>query len=165
MAVDQSQVAVNPFALLLKALGSLANPETKQGKAFKNVEGKATKLFTRLAANNFYLNFAGRSMEMAFLMRSQFNLNMETWLRVWRMPTTSDIDDLREQLYDLNGTVDAMSYQLEYLLDHLQAINEGLATNAGKTSGKDIAKDATVVPLTRGRGKGSDGAAEKREEA
>lgn len=165
MAVNQTPVAFNPFATVLKALGSLANPETRQGKAFKTAESKATKVFTRLAGNNFYLNFAGRSMEMAFLMRSQFNLNMELWLKLWRLPTTSDIDDLREQIYDLNGNVDAMSHQLEYLLDHLHAINEGIAKGASKEGSKDIVKEATVVPLNRGRGKASEGSAEKREEA
>jgi len=170
MAVNQTPVAFNPFATVLKALGSLANPETKQGKAFKTAESKATRVFTRLAANNFYLNFAGRSMELAFLMRSQFNLNTEMWLKLWRLPTTSDIDDLREQIYGLNGTVDAMSHQLEYLLDHLQAINAGIAKGTSVEGSKDLGskdtvKEATVVPMTRGRGKASEGSAEKREEA
>lgn len=161
-----SRIANNPFARVLKALGTLGDVQTKQGKTFKKAESKATGLFMKLAGNKFYLNFAGRSMEAAFLLRSQVNNNLEMWWKQWRLPTSSDVDDLREQLHDLHGEVEALGCQLEYLLDHLNALNErsaadavakagSVGSNSGGSNPKETApKDATVVSMSKAR-KGS----------
>lgn len=146
MTENASQATVNPFATMLRLLGTLGNPETRQGKLFKNTESKATKLFGKLASNSFYLNLAGRSMELMFLTRSQFNTNMEMLLRVWRMPTTSDVDDLREQLFELHGEVEAIGAQLEYLVDQLQHL---------APRGQAV-PEATVLTLPRVRKTGND---------
>lgn len=156
MTENASQATFNPFAAWLRLLGTLGNPETKQGKVFKNTESKATKLFGKLASNGFYLNLAGRSMELMFLTRSQFNTNVEMLLKLWRMPTTSDVDDLREQIYELHGEVEAIGAQLEFLVDQLQNLN----------ARSQVSADANVLSLPRARKSGSDKAngSEKQQE-
>lgn len=133
-------VPFNPFALWLKALGTLGDPATRQGKVFKAVEGKSTGLFMKLASNRFFLNTMGRQLELGFMLRSQLNMNMEMLLKLWRLPTTSDVDDIREQILDLRGEIEALAHQLEYLVEHMQA-------PSARTGREGMVREGTVIAL------------------
>lgn len=106
----------------LKAIGYLTDPKTKPGKAFTWWEKKVTKAAEKLAHNDLYLNFAGRMMERSFRTHSQSVRALEEFWHLFRMPTSTDVINLREQVHHLNDQVEAMSAQMELLLDEIAAL-------------------------------------------
>ncbi len=110
------------IARALKGIGYLTDPTTKPGKAFTWWERKVTKAAEKLAQNDLYLNLAGRMMERTFRTHEESTRAMEDLLHLFRMPTASDVVDLREQVHHLNDQVEAMSAQLELLLNELEAM-------------------------------------------
>jgi hypothetical protein len=106
----------------LKAIGYLTDPSTKPGKAFAWWEKKVTKAAEKLAQNDLYLNFAGRMMERSFRTHEESVRAMEQLWHLLRMPTSTDVVDLKEQVHHLNDQVEAMSAQLELLLDEIEAM-------------------------------------------
>ena len=106
----------------LKAIGYLTDPKTKPGKAFTWWEKKVTKAAEKLAHNDLYLNFAGRMMEQSFRTHKESVRAMEQIWHSFRLPTSTDVVDLREQVHHLNDQVEAMSAQLELLLDEIEAM-------------------------------------------
>jgi hypothetical protein len=106
----------------MKAIGYLTNPTTKPGKVFTACERGVTRVMEKLATNDTYLNFAGRMMERSFRMQSKVIRAREDALRAWRMPTTTDVDDLRAELRRLNDQAEATSAQLELVIEALEEL-------------------------------------------
>lgn len=108
----------------MKAIGYLTDPKTKPGKAFAWWETRATRVMERLAQNDLYLNLAGRMMERTFRTHEEWVRGMEDLLRLVRLPTATDMVELREQVHHLNDQVEAMSAQLELVLEKLEAAQD-----------------------------------------
>ncbi|HLM71327.1 MAG TPA: hypothetical protein VK459_01490 [Polyangiaceae bacterium] len=106
----------------LKAIGHLTDPKTRPGKAFVWWEKKVTKAAEKLAQNDLYLNFAGRMMERSFRTHKESVRALEEFWHLFRLPTSTDVVDLREQVHHLNDQVEAMSAQMELLLEELEAM-------------------------------------------
>ncbi|MCK6591478.1 MAG: hypothetical protein HUU21_25515 [Polyangiaceae bacterium] len=117
----------------LKGIGYLTDPKTTPGKAFTWWETKATKVFEKLAHNDMYLNFAGRSMERTFRAHAETVRALEQFWHLFRLPTSTDVVDLREQVHHLNDQVEAMSAQMELLLDEIAA-QRGQSKDGGSAS-------------------------------
>lgn len=112
------------LAKCMKAIGYLTNPTTKPGKVFTACERGVTRVMEKLATNDTYLNFAGRMMERSFRAQSKVIRAREDALRAWRMPTTTDVDDLRAELRRLNDQVEATSAQLELVIEALEELKQ-----------------------------------------
>ena len=118
----------------LKAIGYLTDPKTRPGKAFAWWEKKVTKAAEKLATNDLYLNFAGRMMERQFRTHEESIRAIEDFWRFFRLPTSSDVVDLREQVHHLNDQVEAMSAQMELLVEEIAAMRSKGSGNNGAAS-------------------------------
>lgn len=125
MTTDSKPRRKNKVARVLKAIGHLTNPTTTTGKAIAWWEKGVTGAMDKLARNDLYLNAVGRMMEQGFVAQAQSIRAMEDWLRLFRLPTASDVISLREQVSHLNDQVEAMSAQLESLIEALEAEKKG----------------------------------------
>jgi hypothetical protein len=125
MANDTKPGRKRPITRVLKAIGYLTDPATKPGKVFAWWEKGMTGVMGKLAQNDLYLNVAGKMMERTFQMHGQSIRAMEEMLHAMRLPTTSDVTDLREQVHHLNDQVEAMSAQIEVLVEALEAQKKG----------------------------------------
>jgi hypothetical protein len=112
----------NPTLLtrVVKGLGYVLGPETPTGKAFTFVEKAGTKLFDRLGKNEFYLDLVGRTLNRSLRAQKLYVKNQETMLRRLRLPTTTEVDELREQVRELSDQMEAIGSQLEVVLDSLE---------------------------------------------
>jgi hypothetical protein len=110
------------LAQCMKAIGYLTSPTTATGKVFTTLEKKVTGAMDKLAQNDVYLNFAGRLMDRSFRAQSQAIRAKEEALRSMRMPTASDVDDLRAELRRLNDQVEATSAQMEVIIEALEKL-------------------------------------------
>ena len=123
MADAEAPRRSNALAKCMKAIGYLTSPTTKPGKVFTACERGVTRVMEKLATNDTYLNFAGRMMERSFRTQTKVIRAREEALRAWRMPTTTDVDDLRAEIRRLNDQVEAMSAQLEVAIEAIEALN------------------------------------------
>ena len=110
----------NALAACMKAIGYLTNPTTLPGKAFNAWERGVTGVMDKLARNDTYLTFAGRTMERSFRAQARAIRVTEDALRAMRLPTASDINDIRADLRRLNNQVEATSAQLELIIEALE---------------------------------------------
>ena len=125
MSEHERRAKKSLLARVFKLIGHYTAPETATGKAFTRTEELLTRGFTRLAQNDLYLNLAGRQMERMFRSQTLMNRWREEWLRTMRMPTTSDVDDVREQVRALHDQVEALGWQLELILEGLEGLKKG----------------------------------------
>jgi hypothetical protein len=109
------------IAKVMKAIGYVTDPKTTPGKAFAWWEKGVTSAMGKLAQNDVYLNVVGKMMEQTFRTHAHSVRAMEDMLHHLRMPTVTDVVDLREQVHHLNDQVEAMSAQLELLIEALDA--------------------------------------------
>jgi hypothetical protein len=115
----------NPIALAMKTIGYLTDPKTAPGKVFGLYEKNLTAAFELLAHNELYLTWAGRMMEQSFRARRDMIAMMEGTLRLLRVPTASDVGDLRREVRAVGDQVEALGAQLEAVIDALEKREEG----------------------------------------
>ncbi len=120
MGEERSTKPLNLLARGMKVVGHLTAQESRSGKVFKRVEKKGTDLMGRLATNESYLHGVGRLMGYAFRYQAQVNTNLERMLHSWRLPTSTDVYDMRSELRRMHDQVEAVSVQLESLYDRLE---------------------------------------------
>lgn len=114
--------ARNLLARGLKLIGALTDPKaTPTGKVFDAVEKGLTSALGKLAGSDRYLDFAGRMMERSFAFQTDVARSRETLLRALRLPTTSEVDAMRDQIRKVSDQNEALSLQLEVLLERLEA--------------------------------------------
>ncbi|MCC6556777.1 MAG: hypothetical protein IT372_27790 [Polyangiaceae bacterium] len=118
---------MRPLARALKAIGYLTDPATLPGKAFNFWERSMTRAFERLAASETYLGVAGGMMERGFRAQAQAVALAEDALRAARLPTASDVIDLRAELRAAHEEIEALSAQLELVLEALERIERRAA--------------------------------------
>ncbi|MDI1430879.1 hypothetical protein [Polyangium sorediatum] len=105
---------------VVKGLGHWLGPETPTGKAFVAAEKGMTKAFDRLGGSERYLNLAGGVLNRALRARAAYVEAQENWLHLFRLPTSTEMDDLREEVRDVRNQIEALSYQLEAVIEALE---------------------------------------------
>ncbi|WIG93513.1 hypothetical protein [Myxococcus sp. SDU36] len=103
----------------LKLLGHLTHPDTRTGKVFTRAEQGLTRAAVRLTESPSYLRVSGSLMRQGFNARVRRNGLVEGALRTLRLPTTSEVETLRDQLRRMNDQVEALGTQLELVVDLL----------------------------------------------
>ncbi|MDI1450522.1 hypothetical protein [Polyangium sp. 6x1] len=111
---------------VVKGLGHWLGPETPTGKAFVAAEKGMTKAFDRLGRNERYLDLVGGTLNRALRARKAYVEAQENWLHLLRLPTSTEMDDLREEVRDVRNQIEALSSQLELVIDALEK-NRALA--------------------------------------
>lgn len=105
-----------PSALLaraLKSIGHLTSPDTRTGRVFSTAEVGLTRAVDRVTGSPTYLRVSGALLRRGALLRSGRNSLLEKVLHTVRMPTTSEVDSMRDQVRRLSDQVEAMGSQLE----------------------------------------------------
>lgn len=129
---DQGK-AKSRLIYILKAIGYLTSPDTKPGKVFIFWERNMTRIMERLATNELYLNMAGKMMERSFQMQAKSIENMEQMLHLMRMPSYSDVIDVREKAHHLQDQMEALTAQMAVLLDKLEALEKSRESSPSQT--------------------------------
>ncbi|QDE71687.1 MULTISPECIES: hypothetical protein [Myxococcus] len=103
----------------LKLLGHLTHPDTRTGKVFTRAEQGLTRAAAKVTESPAYLRVSGSLMRQGFNARIRRNGLVEGALRTLRLPTTSEVENLRDQLRRMNDQVEALGTQLELVVDLL----------------------------------------------
>lgn len=101
-------------------LGRVTSPETESGKRFTQAEKRLTELFARLAEHPRWLRVTGELLRQGSLLRIRRHGAIEAILRALRLPPVSEVDGLREQLRRMNDQIEALSSQLELIVELLE---------------------------------------------
>jgi hypothetical protein len=121
---------------VVKSLGHWLGPETPTGKAFVAAEKGMTKAFDKLGRSERYLNLAGGALNRALRARAAYVEAQENWLHVLRLPTATEMDDLREEVRDVRNQIEALSSQLEVVIESLEKTRrEAQGAEAPRTNG------------------------------
>jgi hypothetical protein len=105
---------------VVKGIGHWLGPETPTGKVFVAVEKGATKAFDRVGRSDLYLNLVGRMLNSGLRARAMYVSWQEDMLHAMRLPTATEMDDLREQMREMHDQMEAVSSQLEVVLEALE---------------------------------------------
>ncbi|MRG92765.1 hypothetical protein [Polyangium spumosum] len=105
---------------VVKGLGHWLGPETPTGKAFVAAEKGMTRAFDRLGRSERFLNLAGGALNRALRARAAYVEAQENWLHLFRLPTSTEMDDLREEVKDVRYQLEAVSSQLEVVIEALE---------------------------------------------
>ena len=108
------------LARALKKVGELTHPETRSGKVFSKAERGLTKVAARLAESPTFLRVSGGMMRRGFTQQIRSSSMMETALHTLRVPTSSEVDALRNQLRRMGDQVEALGSQLEHVVELLE---------------------------------------------
>ncbi len=108
------------LARTLKLVGRLTSPETRTGKLFTKAEGGLTRVAARLAKSPTYLRVSGALLNRGLTLQVRRHAALEERLRSLRIPTTSEVDSMRDQLRRMGDQVEALSSQLELVVDLLE---------------------------------------------
>ncbi|MFP2907879.1 hypothetical protein ACLESD_23090 [Pyxidicoccus sp. 3LFB2] len=101
----------------LKLLGHLTHPQTRSGKVFTRAEQGLTRVLAKVAESPTYLRVSGTLMRQGFNARIRRRGLVERTLHTLRLPTPSEVEDLRDQLRRVNDQVEALGIQLETVVD------------------------------------------------
>jgi len=120
--MSQDRPPKNLLTHLLLALGWLTDAKSRPGAVFTRVEAGGSKFFERLARNHGFLKFAGKGLELGFMMRRSMTASAEAWLHLLRAPTVGDVQAMRTQLRQLGDRLEVTQTQLELALEALARI-------------------------------------------
>lgn len=120
----------------MKWLGRVTSPETESGKRFTDAEKRLTALFARLAENPRWLRATGELLRQGSLLRIRRHTAIEAIVRALRLPPASEVEVLREQLRRMSDQVEALSTQLELVVNLLEQQEQRArsATNSGPSN-------------------------------
>ncbi|MDC3953676.1 hypothetical protein [Polyangium jinanense] len=128
---------------VVKGLGHWLGPETPTGKAFVAAEKGMTKAFDKLGRSERYLDLVGGALNRALRVRKAYVEAQENWLHLLRLPTSTEMDDLREEVRDVKNQIEALSSQLELVVDAFEKSRrdaegvEVVRTNANGSASTD----------------------------
>lgn len=120
MTDDAGQPAGGRLARGLRWLGRVTSPETDSGQRFTQAEKRLTALLSRLAEDPRFLRVTGELLRKGALARIRRQAAIEAIVRALRLPPASEVESLREQLRRMNDQVEALSSQLELVVDLLE---------------------------------------------
>lgn len=104
----------------LKLVGHLTSPETRSGQLFAKAEAGLTKVTAKLSESPTWLRVSGGLMRRRFNLRIRRQALQEKALQALRLPATSDVESMREQVRRLNHQVEALGSQLELVVELLE---------------------------------------------
>ncbi|MDI3289465.1 hypothetical protein [Polyangium sp. 15x6] len=120
MAKGTSNKQPKLLTRVVKGLGHWLGPETPTGKVFVAAEKSMTKAFDKLGSSDRYLDLVGGALNRALRVRKAYVEAQENWLHLLRLPTSTEMDDLREEVRDAKNQIEALSSQLELVVDALE---------------------------------------------
>jgi hypothetical protein len=122
--MSQKSDTKNLTARILRLVGYLTDPKSGPGKWWMRFEKRSTGVMDRLARSPRYLRFAGKGLQRMFhVQRDMIDLTEEI-LHFWRVPSLTDMQEVRSQLRRLEDNLEITTTQLELALaalDKLQA--------------------------------------------
>jgi hypothetical protein len=159
MTAPASRPAPGLLARALKKVGQLTSPETRSGQVFTKAERGLTKVAARLAESPTFLRVSGGLMRRGFTLQIRRTSLMEKTLHTLRVPTSSEVDSLRDQLRRMGDQVEALGSQLEHVVELLERQEQPPATLAASSpvsppSSKPVS-GPEPVPAPRRRKAGS----------
>lgn len=104
----------------LKLVGRLTSPETRSGQIFAKAEAGLTKVTSKLSESPTWLRVSGGLMRRRFNLRIRRQSLQEKALQALRLPATSDVEAMRDQVRRLNNQVEALGSQLELVVELLE---------------------------------------------
>ena len=104
----------------LKLVGRLTSPETRTGRAFAKAEKGLTQASSKLSESPTWLRISGGLMRRGFNLRIRRHALQEKALSALRMPASSEVEAMRDQVRRLSHQVEALSSQLETVVDLLE---------------------------------------------
>ncbi len=107
----------------VKTVGMLLGPSTPTGRAFGVVEKNLTQIIDRVGQSDPYLDLVGRRLSKKFQSRVRRNSFQENILHALRLPTSTEVAKLRHDVRSLHDQMEALSTQLEVVLDSLEKKN------------------------------------------
>lgn len=126
----ETKRAPSALVRVMKAIGYVTDPATLPGKAFTFWERNMTRAMEKLAQNDTYLSLAGGMMQQGFRAQAQWIEITEEMLRAMRLPTASDMHEVRDRLRQVSEEVEALSSELEVAVEALERIEKKLANGA-----------------------------------
>ena len=120
MADSQSQDKPKLLTRAVKSVGRLLGPTTKTGRAFGVVEKNLTQVIDRLGQSETYLDLVGKRMSKQFQSRVKTNTARENLLHALRLPTSSEVANLRRDVRSLHDQMEALTTQLEVVLESME---------------------------------------------
>jgi TolA-binding protein len=130
MSSPDSRPPPGLLARALKKVGHLTSPETRSGKVFAKAERGLTRVAARLAESPTFLRVSGGLMRRGFTLQIRRTSVMEKTLHSLRVPTSSEVETLRDQLRRMNDQVEALGSQLEHVVELLERQEQPLAEPA-----------------------------------
>lgn len=109
----------NLLTRLVRLVGYLTDPKSAPGKIFGAWERTVTGLAERLATSERYLRFAGRGLEASFRLRKNMIDAAEEALHLARLPSVSEVNELRHQVRVMSDRLEVTQSQLELALEIL----------------------------------------------
>lgn len=131
MPAPDSRPSPGLLARALKKVGQLTSPETRSGKVFTQAERGLTQVAARLAENPTFLRVSGGLMRRGFTLQIRRTSLMESTLHSLRVPTSSEVDALRDQLRRMTDQVEALGSQLEHVVELLERQEQPPAARPG----------------------------------
>jgi hypothetical protein len=104
----------------LKLVGRLTSPETRTGRVFSKAERGLTQVSAKLSESPTWLRLSGGLMRRGFNLRIRRHAIQERALLALRLPASSEVEALRDQLRRLNNQVEALGSQIELVVDLLE---------------------------------------------
>jgi hypothetical protein len=122
-SVDGKPSTNDPPKLLtraVKGLGHLLGPQTPTGKAFVYLEKGLTQVADKVGRSERFLDFTGKMLSQGLRTRAMWVSYQEQWLRAMRLPTWSELHEVRDELRDVRDQLEALGSQMEVVLDALE---------------------------------------------
>lgn len=129
---DESRPPSPLLARALKRVGQLADQGTRAGRLFARAESSLTKATESLNQSPAWLKFNGELLQKRGDLRVRRRSLTEGALRALRLPTSSEVGALHEQIRHLEEQVGVLGSQLEMAIELLE--RKG-ATPAASTNG------------------------------
>jgi hypothetical protein len=104
----------------LKSIGHLTHPETRSGKVFTRAERGLSRAIERVTGSTPYLAVSGALLRRGALLRSRRTALLEKALHTLRLPTTSEVEAMRDQVRRLGDQMEALGSQLERVSRRLE---------------------------------------------
>lgn len=104
----------------VKSVGRLLGPTTSTGKAFGVFEKKLTSVIDRVGQSETYLDVVGRALSKSFQSRVRSNSMKENVLHALRLPTSTEVANLRRDVRTLHDQMEALTTQLEVVIEAIE---------------------------------------------
>ncbi|HEU4410148.1 MAG TPA: hypothetical protein VFS43_33140 [Polyangiaceae bacterium] len=127
---DDSRPPSPLLARVLQRVGHLADKDTRAGRMFARAETTLTKATETLNHSPSWLKFNGEVLRQRSGLRVRRRSLAEGALRALRLPTSSEMGELKEHIRHLEEQVGVLGSQLEVAIELLERRGPGAAAAA-----------------------------------